>query len=265
MKFYIKKHKIYSDKIKRNLLIAHFSDTCINAKFDFQVFKDLVHELAFSKPDIICFTGNLFEDAVYCENKSTKYLVKNWLDILSYIAPIYIVRGNRDILYKIDGEFKGFYDTNLFFKSLRELNNVHVLLDDKCVEHFNDVTIVGSDYGKWTQDVIRENEPEYIFRDYIMEGLKNVNESLNREQLNIFLFHSPKNLELLRQYYSIMLSGRRTRADLVNFSLFPINHYDTADLPKDATTFAARPITNDSVLVKKLHNPGFSYINVKSI
>lgn len=287
MKFYIKNYEIKSSKIKHDFLIAHITDAHINDKFDYLILKEMINEFRNTKPDLICFTGDLIDESIYGDSEFLIEYLGLFLDVLAKIAPIYMVKGNHDLLYREDDGLWYYHDSKKLFDYLSNIKNLNILTSETNNARMDFINLSGVDYGEDIIKAERTAESSETFKHYLLPKIKNVYSNLNPDMFNILLIHQPKHLyDYDFSKFSLILSGHTHDGTLPNFldkflsgnrgvtapvkgsKLFPEYAIGIKAFSEDTTSIIASPITMsadycDNILVKKLYKPGITYINVK--
>ena len=203
------KYNLKTNKINKNYLIALLTDFSYQGKEDFNNLYLLAQDLNKEKPDIICITGDLFSNiAEAYETKEYKIFLK-WLNLISKIAPVFMVKGDRDYLVKtIDGYI--FFDSENIFKEIASLPRVALLSYPYSKITYQDLVITGLDSSYATFDYYIQNKENALsYLDILREKINIIESHLDSKQYNILLFHSPNYLfrDLNHPKYSLYLTG----------------------------------------------------------
>ena len=284
---YIKVYTTYKPKSRKDRLIAHISDIhLVNFNELSQTLSSITDNLFFYKPDMICLTGDLINDAQQIMNDPSRDLFIKWLAAISSIAPLYIVKGNHDLLTKRkNGHGWEYFDSEEYFSKIADLNNVHLLSGNYMKEELDDMVINGFDLGDKTETYYEEGKESESYHSIIVAPkVANLENELDPEQFNILLFHSPEQLYnlSLKDRYSLVLTGHLHNGAVPNYvdkilpgnrgilapvsGLFPKYARGYTDI-QDTTGIIASPVStiagqNEKKLVKTLFKPGIQYINV---
>lgn len=284
-KFYIKNHTIYSKRCQKDVHIAHISDIHLYEQMNECLLYDLFKELARANPDVICITGDLLNDAKFIHNSVISKKIFIFLHFLGKVAPVCLVRGNHDSL-SFKGEYETYYETTRYFENLRNIPNVHVLMEKHPLVKIKDVTFAGFDIGENTKEYyFDEQESTYAFNKYAKPVLDKLKKELDKDKLNILELHSPTHLyEDNHDEYTCLLSGHMHDGILPNIvdKILPGNRGILAPVgnpfPKfsrgvyklsDSTTgIISSPLTIASKhmgnsLIRTLYKPGIGYITIR--
>ncbi len=283
-KFYIKNHKITNKNCKTPITIAHISDLHYYIGMNSEMLFDIYYEFEQTKPDIICFTGDLLEDAKLSQNSKVKSTLHGWIYALSSVAPIFIIRGNHDSLTKTKNGWL-YYNTDEFFEYFKNFKNVHVLNNETIT--LNNVAVSGLDTGMHSEEYYTEQiEALESFKKLLKPSLTEITRELAPDALNLLMVHSPRNiLSEIDSIYNIILSGHMHNGILPNFLdkmikgnrglLAPIDYKPFIEnargeiITPESASFIASPLQviakcHEYPLIKTLYKPGLSYIHVKN-
>lgn len=83
--------------VKKSVTLFVFSDLHITEKMDTEVLTSLYHRAKRCKPDAIIFLGDMVDTIEFLDKEKNYKLLKNFLDMIAEIAPLYIITGNHDI------------------------------------------------------------------------------------------------------------------------------------------------------------------------
>ncbi|MDE6284694.1 MAG: metallophosphoesterase, partial [Bacilli bacterium] len=281
MKFYIKEYSIENSRVLKDITVAHLSDLDYCSKIGRDLLYAIVREVAVAAPDMICFTGDIIDDASLFENPKIKGIIHEWLKVLGNIAPVFIVRGNHDCLAR-DGVKWKYYDSDHYFEEMNNIPGVKVLKEENPIAHFVDnINLAGFDVGKNTVAYYEEeHESRKGFELYTAPILQKVSEQLNPEEVNLLLLHSPVHLyDDAHDEYTCLLSGHMHNGcvpDVIDKIMpgnrgiippigkpFPKFARGTYNLSENTTGIIASPLVlipkyYDNQLVRKLYKPGIT-------
>ncbi len=284
MDLYLKKHLIYNDKINKDFTIFTLSDLHIDKNFNFEILKSLINEANSSKPHSIFILGDLVNDASVLFDFNLKGIIKDFIMSLGLISPVFIIRGERDLLSKENKCWKSM-NTDSFYENLKDINNVHVLLNNTFNLQFNNVSISGQDLGKNAYQFYKmydECLEAYFY--YVSSDIRKMESAIDPNNFNMLLIHSPIN-PFNREFinYSLVLSGHMLNGYVPCFldnilpgdvgffmtngklRLFPRNSRGKVSLDRQAIGIVCPPVNYDNNnILKKLYKPSASYIHVKS-
>jgi len=198
---------IYSNKVKKDLLIDLYSDLHYNPGDNLDFFKKNLEKLAYN--DYTFFLGDLIHDSKY-ELKELKELLQVIAQITKYTKLIFIL-GNHDQFTRSNNEWVDFYNKEL----VNELKNIGVILLQN--EYYKDDNI--NVYGaRFDGSYYEKQEPI----DEFINNIKNV-EFTDLDKFNILLEHSPKNT-FNKDIISNMIN-------LNNLDLVLAGHYHNGCIP----------------------------------
>lgn len=284
-KFYIKNHTIYSKRCRKDIHIAHISDMHLYEQMDEALLYELYKELANANPDVICFTGDLLNEAELIHETMISKKLRVFLRALGKIAPICLVRGNHDSL-SFKGEHETYYETARYFENLRNIPNVHVLMGNYPLVKIKDVTFAGFDIGEKTEEYyFDEQESRYAYNMYTKPVLDKLKKELDIDELNILELHSPTHLyEDDHDEYTCLLSGHMHDGALPNImdkilpgnrgllapvgDPFPKFARGVYELSDSTTGIIASPLTvaskyMENPLIRTLYKPGIGYLTIR--
>ncbi len=281
MDFYIKNYTLNSTKNLQNVTIMHISDLHFNKIKDVKLLYEIANKVADTKPNMICFTGDLLEKGTVVQDIELKEILVEWLSYLGSICPIYIIRGNHDLLDNSINRWH-YYDTDDFFYRLENIKNVY-WLNNKSIKQEN-IMISGIDLGNLTEEYYtKSTESKEKFVKLVEPRIRDLATIQDDDLFNLLMIHSPRNLneEVIRAY-DVILSGHMHNGALPNFldKIIPGNMGLLAPgkgyFPKEARgviqygksmNYIAPPLVivskyYDKRLIKTLYKPGISYINI---
>lgn len=284
-KFYIKQHIIYSNRCRKDIHIAHISDMHVYEQMDEDFLYELYKELASANPDVICFTGDLLNDAEFIHDTVISKKLRIFFRALGKVAPICLVRGNHDSL-SFKGEHETYYDSTRFFEKLRNIPNVYVLMGNHPLAKIKGVTFAGFDIGENTEEYYSdEQESRFAFNLYAKPVLERLKRELDPAELNILELHSPTHLyEDNHDEYACLLSGHMHNGGLPNIAdkILPGNRGILApigdnfpkfargayELSENTTGIIAPPLTvaaklMEKPLIRTLYKPGIGYLTIR--
>lgn len=287
MNFYLKNHTIYNSKVNKDLVILCFSDLHVDKSFNFNLLKSFVETANSISPHMICFAGDLANEASVFEDKYVRKALVDFFYSLSFIATVYIVRGNHDCLTNVDGKWKSF-NSDSFFESLNNISNVHTLFNESLSTNIPNVSISGQDIGNDTYQYYHfyyESMEAYFY--YVSPYIVDLERNVDVNDFNILTIHSPINA-FIREFsnFSLVVSGHMHNGALPNcldkllpgnfgliyprdkIKLFPRLARGMVSLEQDAYGVICPPMNmsqkySNNCLVKKLYKPGMTTINVK--
>ncbi len=246
----IVRYDIKSEKIERPFKVAHITDLHNCYYGDGQ--KDLIEALDAENPDLVVFTGDIFEeDLPHINSKTFISGIKDKYDL-------YYVTGNHEF-------YKG--DIDEVFDFLAE-NNVNVLHGDR-----KEVEINGN------KIVINGIDDECI--DWINGGgafdkqLNYLNSTTDKSKFNIFLSHRPYLVETYTKGgYDLILCGHSHGGQVrIPFLLNGIVDPDQGLFPKyvggryeveGSTMIISRGLARESTRVPRVFNrPELVILNIK--
>jgi len=279
-----KNYVIENELVRKERVIALLSDLHYTPNMSQDILNSIILDLSAVNPDIICFAGDLINDAK--EFGGIRYLIA-WLETLSKIAPVCLVKGNHDYL-TFDRQAKKwhYYDSNELFAFIADIENVFILEKDKPLFEDEELTISGFDLGKFTEKYYKEHhESNAAFKLYVKPELTNIQGNLDPERLNILLTHSPRNyFDNLDLKYNILMFGHmhngavpskmldkiKTNRGIISphGEILPRYAHGIVEISENKTGIIASPITtiankSNHKLVRTLYKPGIQYLNIR--
>lgn len=237
----ITKYDLNSDKIDKEIVIAHLSD--LHSK----PFNKVLKKLEDNKPDVIMITGDYVNDHNRNKDKMLEFGKK-----LFEIAPIFYITGNHE--RRLDS----------FDSLMNELESIgfNVLLDD-----IRDVDINGNIISILGLDENQANFEDYKARKngtFVYKDNSNLfNELKTHDGYKIVLSHFPENFEGIdelcyKQYdFDLQLSGHAHGGQFILPLLGPIFSPGQGLFPKYARgSFGERPML---IISRGLGNAEFPF------
>lgn len=183
----IKNYNLYSDKLKRNILIALFSDIHYCSIVSKNKLNQIYNNLVENKPDFICITGDIIDSNESLLDKKHMNIFYNWIKQISSIAPTLFVLGNHDIL-----KTKAFFKEDIytypteFISNLNKIPNLY-FLDNKGIT-INNINFYGySAPYKYYRGFKSSENIDLLIEDFN----KNIKIKRDTKNYNVLLFHSP--------------------------------------------------------------------------
>ncbi len=159
-----------------NLKIVHFSDIHYGSTTDMNDIKELVNKINDKKPDIVIFTGDLFDKNYLIKDEDNKNMV-NELSKISSIYGCYYVNGEDDLKNKN-------FDQVLQDSNFISLNDINVDITSKKNES---IILSGISYNN--------NNSNFL-------------ESINNYDYKIFVLHKPDEFDEFSAYdFNLALAG----------------------------------------------------------
>ena len=181
-KIFIKKIKIFSNKIKQKSNFIFISDIHLGTN-SISHLQNILSKIVDLDYDFILIGGDLLDSSSF--NISELLIFKN------IKKPIYFVTGNHEYYIK---------NYNKKLEKLKEFNII--ILDNKNI-NINNINIVG----------ISDNQnPNIQYKNYIKLRNKNL--------FNLLLVHKPSIWEQSRESVDLMLSGHCHNSQIIFFKLF---------------------------------------------
>lgn len=181
-------YKLKSNKVEKSIKLfgitdMHFTKFTKNNKLNSLL--DLINN---AKCDYVVFGGDLIDNTKRINDISLKRLYDFFINVCKKNKVIFI-KGNHDTK---DSENE-YYDLNPFFNELSKLDNFYYLDGVKNNKiKFDNVTFYGFEFdNEFYYDYMEENE------ELIIERANKILKSIDVNEFNILLFHSP--ILLLRE------------------------------------------------------------------
>lgn len=170
------KNTTYEISKKNNKKICLLSDIHLARRYDYNLLLKVYDNIKENKPDYICISGDLIDDASLLNDKVIYNRLTKFLSYLATIAPVLFVSGNHDVgIYNLPS-YKKF---NNCYKDVK-LKNVYYL-NNKNIE-FKDINFVGLNESF---EFYKKREKEKYLE------LNNIDKLIKKDKYNILLFHSP--------------------------------------------------------------------------
>lgn len=204
-KLLINDYDIKIKNIKKDLNIKLISDIHFCNTFDINKLEIIKRFLFSSKTDYLFVAGDIIDSTNFIyDNPKLLDIIINWFTLIAKKIPIYIVKGNHDVLFKKDNK-PIIYNNNLFINRLKEIENIYFKVETSTIENEDlKVLIINPSIMHY-----KANNDE----SYLIKELKkyDTNENQNNK-LKIILNHSPiymddEKILNYTQDYDLVLSG----------------------------------------------------------
>lgn len=224
----IRESFIYDKNVKKDIKLVGVGDIHLSKIVKIKHLKALYNEILLVKPDYICLLGDIIDKVDYLNKAENRNNLKAFLYKLSLVAPVLVILGNHDFIYKKnkkDKENCDFRNTNYFWDEVNNINNVY-LLDDKVYE--DEKVFIGG----YTQKIdayfkgSSKKENALEFRKDFSKKEELVNPSSNKPK--ILICHSPEliesNYDLLKTY-NVIICGHYHNGAVFSFldNIYPKN------------------------------------------
>lgn len=198
------------ERVKKDLVIAHFSDIHFSKYMKEETLNNIVSKVRGINPNYIVITGDLIDyyDVVF--EKNVIKIFVNFIANLGKITKTLISVGNHDV----------FYDSDInFFNKLNDIDNVYVLNNDIYQDEF--VYICGFNMPNNYYYNINHCESVDVLLDHIGKYSKLL-KHLPESKFKILLMHSPiylTNDNVLKKLseFNLLLSGHMHDGMVPNF------------------------------------------------
>lgn len=220
----IKSYNIENNKIPNNfnnIKIVHFSDIHYNQTIDYKKLKEIVNKINETNPDIVIYTGNLFDKNIKLTEKDITNIIKCFNNIESKLGK-YAIKGYMDTpdnwetimtnsnFINLNDTFDYIYNKDytpilLTGLSSNKINKTNI--NDKIKNAYNEVTTYKETNKKDIFSILMMHEPDNIDTietnkyDLVLAG-----SSLNR-QINVpiinNLFKTEGSIKYYKNYYKI--------------------------------------------------------------
>lgn len=151
--------------------IVHFSDIHYGTSIDKKILNEIVNEINLTKPDIVIFTGDLFDKSVTVNSNDLDDL-SNILGKINSTYGKYAIKGDNDFNddWSIIMENSGFIDINDSYDSIYNKNNEIILISglSSNIKNKNEISKKLEniyDYlskNKVTYSILAMHEPDFI-------------------------------------------------------------------------------------------------------
>ena len=151
--------------------IVHFSDIHYGTSIDKKILNEIVNEINLAKPDIVIFTGDLFDKSVTVNSNDLDDL-SNILGKINSTYGKYAIKGDNDFNddWSIIMENSGFIDINDSYDSIYNKNNEIILISglSSNIKNKNEISKKLEniyDYlskNKVTYSILAMHEPDFI-------------------------------------------------------------------------------------------------------
>lgn len=163
--------------------ICLIADIHYSKNYNIDIFKEIIDNIKTNKPDFICISGDLVDDASVLKISELSNILTEFIKELSKNAPLIITKGNHDKTVFIHK--KHYYiDSNEYFSSLNKLENVYYLNNKTLIRDKLSFTGINLDY-KWYYD--KNHEDSKVFADLFDSKISKIDKS----KYNILLCHTP--------------------------------------------------------------------------
>lgn len=237
----IKEYTVENDRIPNEFdgaKIIHFSDLHYASTILENELIEIVEKINEYKPDIVIFTGDLFDKNYKVTTEDIEIVTKNLSKIKASLGK-YAVTGNHD--YEYDG-----YKTIIKDSNFKLLNNSYELI-----------------FNKGNTPILISGVPSSIKEKNELEFLS-INDELT--YYNIFLAHEPDTLSKVRQYnIDLMLSGHshggQVRLPFIGALFTPIGskmYYDEYYKVDETDLYISSGIGTSALKIRFLNKPSIN-------
>lgn len=175
-------YELKSNKVEKSIKLFGITDMHFTKHTRNNKLNSLLELIKTSKCDYIVFCGDLIDHTKRINDVSLKRLYDFFINVCRQNKVIFI-KGNHDTK---DSENE-YYDLNPFFNKLSRLDNFYYLDGAKNKKiKFDNVTFYGFEFdNEFYYDYMEENE------ELIIERANKILKSIDVNEFNILLFHSP--------------------------------------------------------------------------
>ena len=210
--------------VKEPVTLFVFSDLHITEKMETEVLTALYRRAKRCKPDAIVFLGDLIDTVEFLDKENNYKLLKNFLDQMATIAPVYIIIGNHDIR-SIPGKRKirmFVKEPEEFWKDITKNPQIYILKNEavKTDKYF----LAGLEQGPSCYSLDRDSSVNTLQKHILVSEkaemmeialkkfMKKVKTPVKVDKPRILLVHSARflterNLGGLVKDYDVILSG----------------------------------------------------------
>ena len=161
--------------------IALMSDIHYAPKYKTKILDDLYNQIIENKPDYICITGDILDNALY---KKLDPLIK-WFEDLAKISPVIIVYGNHDTKKGYRHHWEEEQNSHLR-NILNNIDNIH-FLEDKTWQD-NNIVFYGYNPSYKYYEIDREKYSSFCHE------MDKTHCPFKEDNYNILLIHTPINI-----------------------------------------------------------------------
>lgn len=182
--FIVKEYRVTNNNIGdyNGLKVVHFSDIHYKSTFDYQDFEEVIEKINYINPDIVVFTGDIFDKKLSYSSKDIKDLTTLFGKIKASYKK-YSIRGDNDK--------EEYYNTIIGNSNFTDLSNNYDLIYSKSV---NPILIAGVSSGEENVSNKLLNANRYLLSD---EGEK---------VYSILITHEPDNAKYAGNF-DLILAG----------------------------------------------------------
>lgn len=186
----------YEIQKKYNKTIALLADIHFSKNYSNTILSKIVENLKINKPDYICISGDIIDDADVLDNQKLWFQLKEWLIKFATISPVIISYGNHDEVYI--REHKSYYVDSLnYFSQLNKIKNIYFLNNENI--KFQNINFI----GYHPTSLYFANKENYDLN----EDLNKIKPKIKDNHYNILLCHSPIHILKYNLPVNLILSG----------------------------------------------------------
>ena len=175
---FVKEYAIYTDKLPKSfdgLKIVHFSDIHYGTIISQQNLDDMVKKINELKPDIVVFTGDLYDESIDLSDKYKEEIQKSLSNIKAKLGK-YAVSGNHD------------YSNEGYIELIKNSGFTYLNSESELIYYEGEIPIRIEGYPSYLKD-----KPDY--------------KSYEEEYYTITLIHEPDAIDKLQSNSDLVLAG----------------------------------------------------------
>lgn len=214
-------------KINKDTTVSLMSDFHFNENVKGKRILKLLDKVEAEKPDYIFLLGDIINDTGKVDDIIDD--VYYYLSTMSSIAPVYLINGNHDIMKKVDNGKWVYHINKEYIDMLNDIPFVN-LLDNKNVKLPEGISLTGITLPIDYYQKYYENDFMYLIylKEHIINGVFN---SLENDNYNIFLCHSPNSIDNKNTYLKLLKMIKENINHDINFDLVLSGHLHNGLVP----------------------------------
>ena len=166
-----------------NKRICLLADIHYNKHYDLELFKAIIINIKENKPDYICISGDIADDANILRT-DLKTNLTSFIKDLSNICPVILVKGNHDDESYLNGRVT-YLSSDDYYNELNKNDNIYYLKNNSVI--LDDISFTGVELS---YDYYHQKK--YEDREKFIKEIDLIN-NIDVAKYNVLLSHSPVN------------------------------------------------------------------------
>ncbi len=232
----VKEYAIHTDKLPSSfdgMKIVHFSDIHYGTIVDSKKLEEMVKMINDLRPDIVVFTGDLYDESIELSDKY-KEEIKDNLSKIEALLGKYAVSGNHD------------YSNEGYSKLIKESGFTYLDSESELLYYNGDTPIRIEGYPSYLKD-----KPDY--------------KSYEEDYYTISLIHEPDGIDKLKSNSDLVLAGHshggQVRLPFIGAIYTPVGskkYYDEYYKVNDTDLYISYGIGTSLLKIRYFNHPSFN-------